>query len=97
LKEGLFLITSAAKKQILATINSPNLPKGYFLRIGLKGSACSATFIIGLDKVTEFDEIHLVDGLEIVVDKRHLMYLLGIKIDHESTEEGVGFTLQKSA
>ncbi len=95
MKEGLFSITSAAKIQILATIQSPNLPKGYFLRVGLKGSACSATFIIGLDKVLEFDEIHLIDDLEIVVDKRHLMYLLGIKIDYESTDEGVGFTLQK--
>ena len=95
MSQSIITISSEAKEQILVAVNSPNLPANYGLRLGLKGSACSAVFIIGLDKPTEHDEIHAVDGIEVIIDKRHLMYLIGVRVGYEQTDDGVGFTIQK--
>jgi iron-sulfur cluster assembly protein len=74
--------TEEAKREILNTLNSPQIPEGYALRVGLKGGACSATYLLGLDKPTEHDELHIVEGVNVLIDRRHLMYLIGVEIDY---------------
>lgn len=87
--------TEIAREEILKTLNSPNIPAGYGLRVGLKGGACSATYILGLDKPSEQDEIYEVENVRVVIDKRHLMYLIGVSVDFQETEQGWGFTITK--
>lgn len=87
--------TKIAREEILKTLNSPNIPAGYGLRVGLKGGACSATYILGLDKPSEHDEIYEVENVKVVIDKRHLMYLIGVSVDFQETEQGWGFTITK--
>lgn len=87
--------TEIAREEILRTLNSPNIPAGYGLRVGLKGGACSATYILGLDKPSEHDEIYEVENVKVVIDKRHLMYLIGVSVDFQETEQGWGFTITK--
>lgn len=87
--------TEIAREEILKTLNSPNIPAGYGLRVGLKGGACSATYILGLDKPSEHDEIYEVENVKVVIDKRHLMYLIGVSVDFQETEQGWGFTITK--
>jgi len=65
------------------------------LGFGLKGGACSATYLLGLDKAAENDELYEVEGVKVLIDKRHLMYLIGVKIDYAETESGMGFTIEK--
>lgn len=84
-----------AREEILKTLSSPQIPEGYALRLGLKGGACSATYLLGLDKATENDELYTVDGVKVLIDKRHLMYLIGLRIDYAETESGMGFTIEK--
>ncbi len=84
-----------ARVEILKSLNSPQIPVGYALRVGLKGGACAGTYLLGLDKATENDELYEVEGVKILIDKRHLMYLIGVKIDYAQTDEGMGFTIQK--
>ena len=88
--------TEAAKTEVLKTLNSPQIPAGYALRVGLKGGACSATYLIGLDKPTENDEIYNIENIKVIIDKRHLMYLIGVQVGYEISEDGEGFTLEKS-
>ena len=87
--------TEIAREEILKTLSSSNIPAGYGLRVGLKGGACSATYILGLDKPSENDEIYEVEDVRVVIDKRHLMYLIGVLVDFQETEQGWGFTITK--
>jgi iron-sulfur cluster assembly protein len=84
-----------ARTEILKSLDSPQIPAGYALRVGLKGGACAATYLLGLDKATENDELYEVESVTVLIDKRHLMYLIGVKIDFAETEQGLGFTIVK--
>ena len=85
-----------ARTEILKSLNSPQIPAGYALRVGLNGGACAATYLLGLDKATANDELYEVEGVKVLIDKRHLMYLIGVQIDYAQTEEGLGFTVRKT-
>ncbi|MFT6203501.1 MAG: iron-sulfur cluster assembly protein [Spirosomataceae bacterium] len=89
-------ITENAKKEINATLRSPQIPAGYALRVGLKGGACSAAYLLGFDKPTPEDESFEIEGVEVLIDKRHLMYLIGIEVDYQLTEQGPGYTIRKT-
>ncbi len=82
--------TEEARDEILKTLNSPQIPEGYALRVGLKGGACSATYLLGLDKPTEHDELHIIEDVKVLIDRRHLMYLIGVEIDYEEA----GYTVK---
>lgn len=89
-------ITENAKKEINATLQSPQIPAGYSLRVGLKGGACSASYLLGFDKQTPEDEAFDIEGVEVVIDRKHLMYLIGVEVDYQLTEQGLGFTIRKT-
>lgn len=88
-------ITDKAKEQINNALKIKGIPENYFLRIGLRGGACSATYFIGFDKMEDNDELHEINNLNIglLVKKPHLMYLMGVELDFE--EEGNGYTFNK--
>jgi len=86
-------ITEKAQEEINKALSIKGIPDGYFLRIGLKGSACSATYIIGFDKKEENDEAYELHGIQLIINKHHLMYLLGVELDFD--EEGNGVTFIK--
>ncbi len=88
-------ITSRALEEVKGIVNSKKIPEGYGLRVGIKGSACSAATIIGFDKPQEFDKVFDHEGVEVVIDKRHIMYLLGTIVDFEDREDGRGFVFKK--
>lgn len=88
-------ITENAKKEINATLRSPQIPAGYALRVGLKGGACSASYLLGFDKPTSEDATFEIEGVQVLIDKKHLMYLIGAEVDYQLTEQGPGFTIYK--
>lgn len=89
-------ITEKARSEIFETLSANKIPDSYGLRIGLKGGGCSAGFLLGFDTVTEHDQIYLIDAVKVLIDKRHLMYVLGVIVDYEEGENGYGFTVQTS-
>ncbi len=86
-------ITDIAKQEVIKALSIKGIPENYYLRVGLRGGACSATYLIGFDKIGEHDELYEIDELKVIIDKRHLMYLINIELDFE--EEGNGFTFNK--
>ncbi|MES2518003.1 MAG: iron-sulfur cluster biosynthesis family protein [Bacteroidota bacterium] len=88
-------ITDKAKEQINNALTIKGIPENYFLRIGLRGGACSATYFIGFDKMEDNDELHEINDLNIglLIKRPHLMYLMGVELDFE--EEGNGYTFNK--
>jgi len=87
-----FHITATALEEIKNIMQNKGIPQDYGLRIGIRGGGCGASFLIGFDKQKESDETYYLQDVLIYVDKKHLMYVVGISIDFEETQEGRGFT-----
>ena len=88
-------ITDNAKEQVNKALTIKGIPENYFLRIGLRGGACSATYFIGFDKMEDLDDLYKIENLNIglLIKRPHLMYLIGVELDFE--EEGNGYIFNK--
>jgi iron-sulfur cluster assembly protein len=88
-------ITTTARTAIEDTLTANKIPDTYGLRVGMKGSGCGGTFLLGFDTATPHDERYIIDGIQVFIDKRQLMYVIGNEVDYEETEAGAGFTISK--
>jgi iron-sulfur cluster assembly protein len=88
-------ITALAREMIQDTLQSNKIPSQYGLRVGMRGGGCGATFLLGFDTPTETDQTFVIDAVKVLIDRRHLMYVIGTEIDYEETENGSGFTVNK--
>jgi len=64
------------------------------LRIGVKGSGCSGTsFFLGFDEQKEHDQVFEIDEMKIWIEKKHFLYLAGMKLDFiaDSSQRGFSF------
>lgn len=88
-------ITDDAKEQINNALTIKGIPENYFLRIGLRGGACSATYFIGFDKMEDLDDLYEIENLNIklLIKRPHLMYLMAMVLDFE--EEGNGYIFNR--
>jgi iron-sulfur cluster assembly protein len=88
-------ISEIAKREIIETLTANKIPDSYGLRVGMKGGGCVGQFLLGFDTPSEHDQVHLIDGIKVIIDKRHLMYVIGTEVDFEETDNGIGFTIAK--
>ena len=85
-------LSSRALDEIRNIIKNKKIPEGYHLRIGIKGGGCGGvSFLLGFDQLQAHDDFYEFEGLHILVDKRHLMYIIGKRIDYHQGTEAVGF------
>jgi iron-sulfur cluster assembly protein len=64
-----------------------------FLRIGVKGGGCSGlSYLLAFDKKEDGDKEFQIQGMEVVMNKAHVMYVLGMVIDWENGLNNRGFT-----
>ena len=86
-------ITGKAILEIKNIIENKNIPQNYKLRIGIKGGVgCSGVnYIIGFDESTEFDNEFEMEGICMIIDKRHTMFLLGVTLDFYDGADARGF------
>lgn len=86
-------ITGGAVAQLNQIRLQENIPDGYCLRVGVKGGGCSGfTYVLGFDQPTENDEHFEIGGLQVVMNKAHAIYLLGMQVDFVSGLDNRGFT-----
>ncbi len=86
------LLTDRAREEAFHIFTHKNIPKGYGLRIGVKGGGCAGvTFVIGFDKPKPNDEIFDTESFQVLIEKKHFMHLLGLKVDFIDTEKERGF------
>ena len=89
-------ITPAAIAEVMEIITKKKIPEGYALRVGIKGGGCGAMgFILGFDHQKERDAVFPHQGIEVIVDKRHLMYVVGMTVDFVERVDGRGFLFEK--
>ncbi|SDJ91111.1 iron-sulfur cluster assembly protein [Catalinimonas alkaloidigena] len=89
-------ITPVALEEIRKIITFKNIPSDYALRVGVRGGGCGGlSYVLGFDTPKASDKCYVQDDLQIVVEKRHVMYLLGTEIDFEDGSNARGFTFQR--
>lgn len=87
------ILTSRAAKQIAKIRDEEKLDKELYLRVAVEGGGCSGlSYKLGFDIRTDEDQIFYSEGLEIIINPNHLMYLNGIVIDYPDGLDARGFT-----
>ena len=91
-------ITSKALEEVKAIIKNKNIPKEYGLRIGIKGGGgcVGISYMLGFDKKKPDDDSYKIDGIDVYIEKKHVMYLVGLEMDYYSGADEQGFNFYKS-
>ena len=70
-----------------------NIPDDHGLRVGVKGGGCSGfSYILGFDQKKENDQEHTINGMKVLMEKGHALYLLGMEIDWVEGLNNRGFS-----
>jgi iron-sulfur cluster assembly protein len=86
-------ITSAAISEIKRLRESTGIVEGQALRIGVKGGGCSGmSYLLAFDEIKPSDNHYDVEGEKIIMDKSHLMYVIGMQVDFGDGLNARGFT-----
>lgn len=86
-------LTERAARQVRKILSEEELAEDLYLRVAVEGGGCSGlSYKLGLDHKTEDDTVIESQGLEIIVDSKHMMYLEGIAIDYPDGLDARGFT-----
>jgi len=84
--------TASARTEIAKLQHELNIKDDQFLRIGIKGGGCAGvSYLLAFDKKEEKDDLYLVDGIQVIVNKAHTMHILGLEIDYEDDDLNKGF------
>ncbi len=66
-----------------------------FLRVGVKGGGCSGmTYVLEFDERQDGDMDFEVEGIPVVLNKAHEMYLFGMQVEFEGGLNSRGFTFK---
>ncbi len=86
-------LTAGAAAEVNRIMAENKIPEGYKLRVGVTGGGCSGlSYALGFDQPKENDERFVSNGVEILLDKRHAIYLSGTVVDYQDGLQGRGFT-----
>ena len=84
-------ISSRAADEIRKIMATKNIPVGYGLRVGVKGGGCGVSLIIGFDRKKESDMAYAIEDIQVYIDKKHIMYLIGKQVDFHDGADARGF------
>lgn len=85
-------ISAKAAEEIRKIIQTKNIPEGYCLRVGIRGGGCGGvSLLIGFDKQKASDLFYTIEGIPVVVDKKHTMYIIGKEVDFHESADARGF------
>lgn len=86
-------LTDGAVRQLTRIRQEQNVPEDHGLRVGVKGGGCSGfSYVLGFDTQKENDETYQINGVKVLMQKSHAIYLLGIEIDWVQGLNNRGFS-----
>ena len=86
-------LTQGAIKELERIRAEQNIPDDHGLRIGVKGGGCSGfSYLLGFDVQKEKDEVFDINGIKVLIEKAHGIYLLGMEIDWVEGLNNRGFS-----
>ena len=84
--------TPQAIDEIKRLLNSDETPQGSVLRVGVKGGGCAGmTYILAFDKAEANDNHFEYEGIPMIMNKAHGMYLIGMQVDYQDGLNSRGF------
>ncbi len=87
------VLSEGAVEAIKNILIEQDIPDGYGLRVGVKGGGCSGfSYVLGFDERTEKDDVFEIEGINVLIEKVHFMYLAGMEIDWVDGLENRGFS-----
>ena len=85
-------LTATAVAEVKRLMNEPGFDPTQYLRIGVKGGGCSGlSYVLGFDAKEEDDELHEIEGVQVLMKNAHGIYLYGIEIDFQDGLNARGF------
>lgn len=85
-------ISAKAAEEIRNIMTTKNIPADYSLRVGIRGGGCGGvSLIIGFDKQKESDLAYSENGIPVLVEKKHTMYIIGKEVDFYEGADARGF------
>ena len=85
-------ISTRAAAEVKKIMQTKNIPEGYGLRLGIKGGGCGGvSLIIGFDKQKPTDLTYEIEDIQVFVEKKHTMYLIGKEVDFYDGADARGF------
>jgi iron-sulfur cluster assembly protein len=84
-------ISPQAAEEIKKIMAIKNIPAGHGLRVGVRGGGCGVQLILGFDKPKDSDLVYEVVGISVMMDKKHMIYLIGKQVDFFEGEDARGF------
>ena len=86
-------LSKPALNQLRRVMVEQNIPEGHGLRVGVKGGGCSGfSYILGFDLPKENDDTFTIDGMTVLMERAHAIYLMGMEIDWIEGLNNRGFT-----
>lgn len=87
------MLTERAARQVQEIKSKESLDENLYLRVAVEGGGCSGlSYKLGFDIKTDEDKVVDSQGMEIIINPKHLMYLEGIEIDYPDGLDARGFT-----
>lgn len=79
--------------EVKKIMTEQNLSAEYGLRVAMGGGGCSggAEPILGFDTQKDSDQAYMINGVRILIDKKHFMHLFGKKVEFYDVENVSGF------
>ena len=87
-------VSDNGKAQVVKLKDDQSVAQEAFIRVGVKGGGCSGlTYLMDFDTQLEDDDKVFEDkGVQIVVDKKSFLYLVGTELDYAGGLNGKGFS-----
>ena len=88
-------LSASAIEALKEIRSSEQFPEDKPLRVGVKGGGCSGlTYVLNFDEKQELDDEWQIEGIRVVMDKRHALYVFGMEVDFESGLNDRGFVFK---
>ena len=91
---NLINITDQAQKEIQRLLSESGNPK-LGLRLGISGGGCSGlSYSLDFTEMCDGDTVMSMSGFSVFLDRKSVIYLSGVTLDHESGLAGKGFVFE---
>lgn len=86
-------LTEGAIRQLKRIQQTESIPAEYGLRVAVEGGGCSGfSYKLGFDEEKANDQSFEIEGLKVLMQKSHGIYLLGMEIDWVEGLQNRGFS-----
>lgn len=97
MEKNIITISDKALEKVHEIMDRKEIADEYCLRIGVRGGAAcmGVTFVLGFDKPKQEDISFNQEDIKIIIEKKQVMFLAGLRVDWIERKDEQGFTFLK--